>query len=175
MVQVGEKAPDFYLEGIQGGTTGEFSLEMFRGKWIILFFYPLDFTAVCPTEIKGFNAQLEEFKKAGAVVLGVSIDSIQRHKAWIADGLGKIGFPLLSDFTKEVSEAYGILEKKEGLAFRATFIINPDGIIESIGINNLNVGRSISETMRLLKAFQTKGLCQVDWQPGEKNLKPKKR
>ncbi|MDD5163199.1 MAG: peroxiredoxin [Candidatus ainarchaeum sp.] len=173
MVQIGEKAPDFYLEGIQGETISKFSLEEFRGKWVVLFFYPLDFTAVCPTEIKGFDAQLEEFKKAGAVVLGVSVDSVYSHKAWIADGLGKIGFPLLSDLAKEVSEAYGILKKKEGIAFRATFIINPEGIIESIGINNLDVGRSVSETMRLLKAFQTKGLCPVDWKPGEKNLKPK--
>lgn len=161
------------MEGIQGETISKFSLEEFRGKWVVLFFYPLDFTAVCPTEIKGFDAQLEEFKKAGAVVLGVSVDSVYSHKAWIADGLGKIGFPLLSDLAKEVSEAYGILKKKEGIAFRATFIINPEGIIESIGINNLDVGRSVSETMRLLKAFQTKGLCPVDWKPGEKNLKPK--
>ena len=170
-MQIGEKAQDFFVEGILGEKISKYSLADFRGKWIVLFFYPLDFTAVCPTEIRGFNAGLEEFKKANSVVLGMSVDSVHSHKAWVSGNLGKIGFPLLSDLTKEVSEKYGVLKKDSGVAFRATFIIDPEGIVQSIGVNNLDVGRSVSETLRLLKAFQTKGLCPVDWKPGEKTLK----
>jgi len=170
---IGKKAMEFTMPGFFEGKIKDFSLKDFKGKWIVLFFYPLDFTFVCPTEIKGFNEKLSEFKGANAVVLGASTDSVYSHKAWSETSLGKIDFPLLGDFTKEVSRSFGILKEDEGIAFRATFLIDPEGIIQAYSVNNLDVGRSVSETLRLLKALQSKGLCAMDWQPGQKHIQEK--
>ncbi|HLD58384.1 MAG TPA: peroxiredoxin [archaeon] len=172
MLGVGEKAPEFLLSGVLGKKIRDFSLADFRGKWVVLFFYPLDFSFVCPTEIRGFSEKLADFKNANAALLAVSVDSVYSHREWVSNSLGEIGFPLLSDLKKNVCESYEVLKRDEGVAFRATFIIDPEGIIQSAAINNLNVGRSVSETFRVLKALQTGGLCAVEWKPGEKNLKP---
>ena len=169
-VKVGENAPDFELEAFHDSQIKKVSLKEYRGKWVVLFFWPLDFTFVCPTEIRAFNELYDEFKKSGAEVLGASVDSVYSHKAWTENGLGKIRFPMLSDFKKGVSESYGILHKEKGVALRGTFIIDPEGVVKYSVVSDLNVGRSADETLRVLKAFQTGDLCPIDWKPGQKTL-----
>ncbi len=175
--KVGQKAPDFSMPTTEDIETLEHvaKLEDYQGKWLVLFFYPLDFTFVCPTEIKGFNSRLDQFKKIGAEVLGVSTDSVYSHRAWIRaskdeGGLGELNFPLASDITKQVSREYGVLIEEEGVALRGLFIINPEGIIRYQVVSDLNVGRSVDEILRVLKGLQTGGLCPIDWQPGQKTL-----
>ena len=152
---------------------GEFApltLSGYKGKWLVLFFYPLDFTFVCPTEIKGYNQLQQEFAKLDTVVLGASVDSVHCHKAWTEHGLGKVSFPLIGDLKRELSAACGVLAP-EGFAQRATFIANPEGLIESVTINSSNVGRSTEETLRVLQALQAGGLAPCGWQPGQELLK----
>ena len=173
--KVGQPAPDFGLEAVVGTEAGKefrkISLSDYRGKWLVLFFYPLDFTFVCPTEIKGFNEALDAFKKLDAEVLGASVDSKFSHLAWIKRGdLGNLKYPLLSDFKKEVSERYGILDNKEGVALRGLFIIDPQGVLQYEVVHNLDVGRSVEETLRVLEALQTGSLCPLGWKPGQKTL-----
>lgn len=171
MVTIGQKAPDFTLDGVQGrGDFKKFSLADFRGKWAVLFFYPLDFTFVCPTEIKEFSARHGDFKKLNAVVLGCSTDSKFSHKAWINGDLGELSYPLLADMTREVSRRYGALLEENGFATRATFIIDPDGNLQYALYHNTNVGRSVSETLRVLEALQTGERCPVEWKSGQKTL-----
>jgi alkyl hydroperoxide reductase subunit AhpC len=140
-----------------------------------MFFYPLDFTFVCPTEITAFNKKIDAFKNLNAEVLGVSTDSEHSHKAWInassdQGGLGKLQFPLASDITHQVSKDYGVFIEEEGIALRGLFIIDPDGMLKYSVIHDLNVGRSVDETLRVLQALQSGGLCPIDWHPGDKHL-----
>ena len=162
---VGQPAPDFKLEG----TGGEVKLSDSHGKWRVLFFYPQDFTFVCPTEVTGFSKRIDEFKKINAVVMGCSTYSIHSHKAW-AESLGGIKYPLLADFNKEVSRQYGILLEDKGFTLRATFIIDPEGVLRFMQVNDNNVGRNVEEILRVIQALQTGGLCQLEWKPGEKTL-----
>ncbi|MGZ3160026.1 MAG: peroxiredoxin [Burkholderiaceae bacterium] len=172
MLTVGEQLPDFTGEALlPNGEFGSINLTEMRGKWVVLFFYPLDFTFVCPTEIRGFNTLYDDFNKAGAVVLGASIDSVHCHKAWTEHGLGAMRFPLIGDITRELAKGCGVLSP-EGFAQRATFIANPQGQIESITINSSNVGRSTEETLRTLQALQSGGLTPCDWHPGQSLLQP---
>ncbi len=166
---VGMNAPSFSMDTALGDGSGfgKTSLENYKGKWLVLFFYPLDFTFVCPTEITGYSKKYEDFKAMGADVLAVSIDSEHSHKAWINGDLGKLNFPLASDLTKKVSSDYGVLIEEKGIALRGLFIIDPDGVVRYSVIHDLNVGRSVDETLRVLKALQTGGLCPVDWSEGE--------
>jgi peroxiredoxin (alkyl hydroperoxide reductase subunit C) len=169
--RVGETAPNFTLDAVVGKDFKKVSLTDYRGKWVVLFFYPLDFTFVCPTEIRGFNEKLDAFNKLNAVVLGASVDSKFSHLAWIKRGdLGDLKYPLLSDFKKEVAERYGILDEKEGVALRGLFIIDPDGVLQYQLVHNLSVGRSVEETLRVLEALQTGELCPIGWHPGQKTL-----
>jgi len=169
--EVGEPAPPFTLDAVVNKEFKTVSLADYRGKWVVLFFYPLDFTFVCPTEIKGFNATLDSFQKLNAVVLGASVDSKWSHLAWIQRGdLGDLKYPLLSDITKETAEKYGILDRKEGVALRGLFIIDPEGRLQYMLVHNLSVGRSVDETLRVLEALQTGELCPVGWKPGMKTL-----
>jgi alkyl hydroperoxide reductase subunit AhpC len=171
MLTVGQQLPDFSGEAFMpNGEFGTVNLADTRGKWVVLFFYPLDFTFVCPTEIQGFNRLYEEFAKIKTVVLGASVDSVHCHKAWTEHGLGKLRFPLIGDLTRALSQGCGVLSP-EGFAQRATFIANPEGVIESITINSSNVGRSPEETLRTLQALQSGGLAPCDWQPGQALLK----
>ncbi|HEY6839247.1 MAG TPA: peroxiredoxin [Geobacteraceae bacterium] len=172
---VGEKVPNFTLDALVGAEQGKefkrISLSDYRGKWVVLFFYPMDFTFVCPTEIKGFNAALAEFKKLNAEVLGASVDSKYSHLAWLKSGaIGDLKYPLLSDIRKEVARQFGILDEKEGVALRGLFIIDPDGVLQYELVHNLSVGRSVDETLRVLEALQTGELCPLGWKPGEKTL-----
>lgn len=169
---VGKKAPDFKMKTCdgEGCNFGEVSLSDYKGKWLVMFFYPLDFTFVCPTEITGYSKRIDDFKKEGAEVLAVSIDSEHSHKAWINSSLGKVNFPMASDITKKVSSDYGVLIEEEGVALRGLFIIDPEGVVRYSVIHDLNVGRSVDETIRVLKALKTGGLCPVDWEEGENLL-----
>lgn len=169
-IQVGSIAPGFEMEGVYDGEFGEFSLSDYKGKWIVLFFYPLDFTFVCPTEIREFSKRHAEFEKLNAQVLGVSVDSKHSHLAWIKGELGELNYPLLSDLTKRVSADYGVLLEDMGRALRGTFIIDPDGVLRWTVISDLDTGRSVSETLRSLAALQTGERCGVEWKPGEVTL-----
>ncbi|SYX85614.1 peroxiredoxin [Paenibacillus alvei] len=174
---VGRPAPEFNMETAKGDGQGfgAASLSDYREKWLVFFFYPLDFTFVCPTEITALSEAAEEFKALNTEILGVSVDSIHSHKAWIntpreLNGLGKINFPLASDITKNVARDYGVLMEEDGIALRGLFIIDPVGELKYQVVNHNNVGRSVEETLRVLQALQSGGLCPINWKPGDKNL-----
>jgi alkyl hydroperoxide reductase subunit AhpC len=166
MVELGKKAPGFSLKGVLRGRISDHSLDLYKGKWLVLFFYPADFTFICPTEVIGFSKFAGEFRAEAAEILGVSVDSVESHRKW-AEELGGVEYPLLSDETKAVSRAYGVLDEKEGVCLRATVIINPSGDVTYLVISHTNVGRSIEETLRVLKALRTERLCPSDWKPGD--------
>lgn len=177
LIKVGQKAPDFSMVTTKNLETLDevVSLADYQGKWLVLFFYPLDFTFVCPTEIRGFNSKLAEFNSVGAEVLGVSVDSVYSHRAWIntsrdAGGLGGLDYPLASDITKQAARDYGVLIEDQGIALRGLFIIDPEGILRYQVVSDLNVGRSVDETLRVLQALQSGGRCPIDWQPGERTI-----
>lgn len=168
-VQVGQPAPEFTLKGVVSGEFQDVGLSDYRGKWVVLFFYPLDFTFVCPTEIRGFAAANEEFEKLGAQVLGASVDSEHSHKAWIERDFGSLPFPLLSDIRREAADAYGVL-LPEGVALRGTFIVDPEGTLKYAVVHDNSIGRNTDETLRVLQALQTGELCPLDWRPGQATL-----
>ena len=166
MISVGTSAPEFSLQGVYQGRVSQYSAKSYRGRWMVLFFYPADFTFICPTEVAGFSKMAGEFRSENAEVLGVSVDSLETHRAWIEE-LGGVDYPLLSDTEKAVSRAYGVLDEEEGVSLRATFIINPAGAVSYAVVSHMNVGRSVEETHRVLKALRTEKLCPSDWKPGE--------
>ena len=173
MPMIGQPAPQFTAPAVvDGGDFKEISLADYKGKFVVLFFYPLDFTFVCPTEITQFRDALKDFKEAGAEVLGVSIDSVHSHKRWIKDDLGNLGYPLIGDVTKQLSRDYGVLLQDEGIATRGTFIIDPEGTIQYMGIHNLNVGRDSGEILRVLNGLKSGELCAAGWKPGDAHLTP---
>ena len=166
MVRIGDKAPDFTLKGVSRGQVSDYSIQDYKGKWLVLFFYPADFTFICPTEVSGFSKLAREFRSEVAEILGVSVDSVSSHIKW-SEELGGVDYPLLSDDDKTVSRLYGVLNEKEGVSSRATFIINPTGEISYLVISHTNVGRSVQETLRVLKALRSERLCPSDWRPGQ--------
>lgn len=184
MPQVTSLAPDFTAEAVIGSEFKSLKLSDYRGKWVVLFFYPLDFTFVCPTEIVEYDAKLDEFKKIGAEVIGVSIDSKFSHLAWKQKarkegGIGDIKYPLVADITKQISRDFGVLIDSgddAGVALRGTFIIDPKGIIRQATVNDLPVGRNINEAIRLVKAFQFNEkhgeVCPANWTEGGKTMTP---
>jgi alkyl hydroperoxide reductase subunit AhpC len=174
---VGKKAPNFNLETALGDGQGfgRASLSDYKGKWLVFFFYPLDFTFVCPTEITAMSEAYDEFKKRNCEVLAASTDSIHSHRAWINtpredNGLGKLNFPIAADLTKQVARDYGILIEEEGIALRGLFIIDPEGELKYQVVHHNDVGRSVEETLRVLDAFQSGGLCPIGWKKGDKHL-----
>ena len=170
-LQVGQKVPNFAAQALMtDGSFKEVKLSDFNGKWVVLFFYPLDFTFVCPTEIQGFNKHYQEFKKMNVEILGASTDSVYSHKAWTEKELGKVSFPLLGDTGHQVSKTFNVLLQDKGIALRGTFIIDPSGTLKSAVVNDLPVGRSIEETLRTVQALQTGKLTGCGWKPGEKTL-----
>jgi len=170
--EVGSLAPPFTLDAVVNLEFKKISLSDYKGKWVVLFFYPADFTFVCPTEIKGFNKSLAEFNKANAEVLAISVDSKFSHLAWIKSGaLDKLEYPLLSDFSKQISRDYAVLDMVTSTARRGLFIIDPDGVIQYRVVHSDKVGRSVEETLRVLKALQTEELCPINWKPGDKTIK----
>ena len=171
--KVGQPAPHFNMLSTKNLKTLDeaVTLEDYKGKWLILFFYPYDFSFVCPTEIRALSARYEEFKDLNTEILGVSTDSVYSHKAWLQspeedNGIQGTKYLLASDNNHAVSEAYGVLVKEEGAALRGLFIIDPDGILQYSVIHNMDVGRSVDETLRVLEALQAGGLCGADWEPG---------
>ncbi|MEM2883458.1 MAG: peroxiredoxin [Nitrososphaerales archaeon] len=173
-LKVRSVAPDFIAEAYERDSDKpkKIRLSDYRGKWVILFFYPRDFTFVCPTEIERFADLEPEFKKENAVVLGASTDSFFSHKAWYEtdERIKKVNFPIIADTTLAISRAYGVLNEEDGSAFRATFIIDPEGIVRHVVVNDMNIGRSVDETLRTLQALKTGELCPAEWRPGKKTL-----
>src|SRR3989338_7123670 len=171
-IRVCDTIPPLKAEALfPNGKFESVDLTKYRGKWVVVFFYPLDFTFVCPTEIRGFNDHHEEFKKLGAEVIGVSTDSVFSHKAWCESSLGPVKFPLIGDTNHNISEGFGVLLPEKGVALRCTFIIDPNGVVKSAVINDLPVGRSVEETLRTLQAFQTGKLTGCELKPGQEPLK----
>lgn len=167
--KVGEEAPMFAAEALVGKEFKHVSSEDYRGKWILLFFYPMDFTFVCPTELLELSKRHKEFEELNCQIIGVSTDSVYSHQAW-AKEIGEFNYPLLADMTKEIALQYGVLVEEKGVALRGAFLIDPDGVLQSAVINNLPVGRNIDELLRVTRAFQTGELCPVGWQSGGKTL-----
>ncbi|APT57362.1 peroxiredoxin [Roseomonas gilardii] len=182
MLTVGDKFPSFQLTAVKGGPEGlnmntaftEVSDASEAGKWKIVFFWPKDFTFVCPTEIVAFGKLNTDFSDRDAVVYGVSIDSEFVHMNWRTHhaDLKDLPFAMLADIKRELSTACGILDKNAGVALRATFIVDPEGIIRFASVNDLNVGRNPQEVLRVLDALQTDELCPCNWKQGEEVLKP---
>ena len=181
-VSVQKEAPAFTTQAVIDGEFKPVSLADYKGKYVVLFFYPLDFTFVCPTEIIAFSDRVADFKKRDAQVLGVSIDSRFSHLAWIntprtKGGLGDLQYPLIEDLTKSISTDYGVL-LPEGIALRGLFVIDKCGIVRHVTINDLPLGRSVDEVLRVLDAlqhFEKHGeVCPADWKPGSLALNPKK-
>ncbi|KAJ0624312.1 putative peroxiredoxin [Helianthus annuus] len=180
---VGNKAPDFEAEAVFDQEFIKVKLSDYIGKkYVVLFFYPLDFTFVCPTEITAFSDRYAEFEKINTEILGVSVDSVFSHLAWVqtdrkSGGLGDLNYPLVSDVTKSIAKAFNVLIEDQGIALRGLFIIDKEGVIQHSTINNLAIGRSVDETMRTLQALQyvqenPDEVCPAGWKPGEKSMKP---
>ena len=177
MLGVGQRFPQFALTGVVSGDARTafrpITDQSFSGKWQVVFFWPKDFTFVCPTEIAAFGALEREFRARDAQLLGVSIDSEYVHLAWRRDKeeLRELPFPMLADLKRELSAALGILDPQAGVAQRATFIVDPQGVIRFLYVTDLSVGRSPEEVLRVLDALQTDELCPCNWQKGEDTLK----
>jgi len=179
--QVQKPAPAFKAQAVVDGQFKEVSLADYLGKYVVVYFYPLDFTFVCPTEIIAFSDRISEFKEIGCEVIGISTDSHFSHLAWINQprkqgGLGGLSYPLVSDFNKNISRDYGVLLEEAGIALRGLFIVDPSGVLRQMSVNDLPVGRSVDETLRLLKAFQFVEkhgeVCPANWTPESPTIKP---
>ena len=179
MLQPTQKAPDFKAEAVVNGQFKTVSLADYKGKNVILLFYPLDFTFVCPTEILAFSDRIAEFRGKNTEVVGISTDSKFSHLAWVntkreEGGIANLQFPLVADFTKSIARSFGVLLEEGGVAFRGLFLIDKDGVIQHITINNLPLGRSVDEALRVVDAlthFETHGeVCPADWRPGKDSM-----
>jgi alkyl hydroperoxide reductase subunit AhpC len=172
-VSIGKPAPDFEAKAWQRGAEDPetVALSAFRGKWVVLFFYPHDFTVVCPTELSAFAIMAKDFEGEDAVLIGATTDSFLSHKAWFESDprLESVQYPVLADTERVVSDAFGVL-LEDGSAARGTFILDPDGVVRHITVNGLGVGRNVDETLRVLRALRTGELCPVAWQPGQSTL-----
>ena len=177
MVQIQQTAPHFSAEAaLPSGEIGTINLADYRGQYVVLFFYPLDFTFVCPTEIHAFADRIEEFRQRNSVVLGASVDSVHAHLAWLGmsrkeGGIAGTPYPLIADLDKQIARDYGVLLDKPAVALRAVFLIDREWIVRSMMVNDLSLGRSIDEVIRLLDALQyseqSGNVCPANWQRGE--------
>ena len=177
LAKVGQPAPDFNLPSTKNIDTLKDNAKLadYKGKWLILLFYPLDFTTLCPTELIHFSDRIDEINGLGAEVLGISTDSVHSHRAWIKtprsqNGIEGLKFPLASDAGGRLSSVYNILLEEPNIALRGLYIIDPDGVLQYSVVHAINTGRSVDETLRVLQAMQTGGFCAADWKPGEKTL-----
>jgi alkyl hydroperoxide reductase subunit AhpC len=176
MLTIGDKLPDFDLTSVvsleKGQEFARITNESHPGKWRVIFFWPMDFTFICPTEIAEFGRRNRDFEDRDAQVLGVSTDTHYVHLAWrnSHEDLRNLPFPMVADTKRELSTALGILHKGAGVALRATFIVDPEGVIRWVSVNDLSVGRSVDETLRVLDALQTDELCPCNWKKGDKTL-----
>lgn len=167
-----EPAPAFEARAV-GGAPGErtVTLHEYAGRWLVLFFYPRDFTQVCPTEVIEFSKRAGEFRALGAELLGVSADDVDTHRRWIAEALGPIAYPLAADPGGRIARAYGAWLEREGVAARATFVVDPAGVVQYAAFHNLAVGRSPSEVLRVLEALRTGAPSPAEWRAGEPTLR----
>jgi peroxiredoxin (alkyl hydroperoxide reductase subunit C) len=176
MLSVGDKFPTFNLKAVvsleKGKEFAEITNDTYKGKWQVVFFWPMDFTFICPTEIAEFGKRNKDFHDRDAQVLGASTDTHYVHLAWRNnhEDLKNLPYPMLADTRRELSEALGILHKDAGVALRATFIVDPEGTIRWVSVNDLSVGRNVDETLRVLDGLQSDELCPCNWQKGEKTL-----
>lgn len=180
---IGKQAPDFTATAVMPDNTlkEDFRLSELRGKYVVLFFYPLDFTFVCPTEILEFDRNIAKFKELGAEVVGVSVDSQFSHLAWKntaveQGGIGNVQYPLVADITKRIAKDYDVLIEQGGVALRGTFLIDKEGIVKHAVVNDLGLGRNINEALRMVEALrhhETHGeVCPANWKDGEEAMKP---
>jgi peroxiredoxin 2/4 len=179
-VLVGKKAPEFSVKAvIKRQIENQYSLSSLKGKYVVLFFYPLDFTFVCPTELHAFQESLKDFEKRGAQIVGCSVDSCFSHIAWLKTprtkgGIEGVEYPILSDINKQVAQSYGVLKEDEGVAYRGLFLIDKLGIVRHQIVNDLPLGRSVEEALRMIDAltnFEKHGeVCPANWQPGKKAM-----
>ena len=170
MPLVGKKVPNWNATAYLNGEEVELSSSDYSSGWYVLYFYPLDFTFICPTEIKGFQSLYKDFEDIGVAVVGASTDSYHSHNAWLADEKTfpeKISHPIIADTSHGICKDFGVLNEEAGVAYRATVIVDDNDTIRSLAINDLSAGRSPSETLRTVLALQSGGLCGVDWQPGD--------
>lgn len=179
VVKIGEKIPDFEFEALHEGEIKKLRFSDFSGKYLVIFFYPADFTFVCPTELKELAENYEEIKKIGAEVISMSTDTVYVHKAWqdASEAIRKIKFPMGADPTGKIARAFGVYIENEGVALRGTFIVDPDGILKSMEINDNSIGRSARELIRKLQAAKYVSehageVCPASWEPGKETLKP---
>lgn len=179
MIKIGQKIPDFTLEAYHQDKIKKIKLSDYKGRWLVLIFYPADFTFICPTELEEAAQHYNEFQKLGAEVLSVSTDTVFAHKAWHdqSPAIGKIHYPMLADPTGKVCLEFGTYIEEEGLSLRGTFIIDPDGVLKALDVHDNSIGRSTKEILRKLQAAkfvrEHKGLvCPASWEPGKKTLKP---
>ena len=182
MSLVGKKAPEFKAKAVVNGQiVDHFSLSDFHGKYVVFFFYPLDFTFVCPTELHAFQEKLKEFEKRGAQVVGCSVDSWFSHSAWLdmpkeKGGICGVTYPIVSDITKSIARDFQVLKEEDGIAYRGLFLLDQQGIVRHQLVNDLPLGRSVDEVLRLLDALifheQHGEVCPANWKPGAKAMKP---
>merc|ERR1712121_581251 len=182
-LQPGMDAPTFKAQAVVNNEITELSLEDYKGKYVVLLFYPADFTFVCPTEILAYSERADEIRAAGAEVIGISCDTVHSHFAYVKTdqkkgGLGPVNIPLVADKTLEISRSYGVLKEDDGISFRGLFIIDGAGKLRQITVNDLPVGRSVDETIRLLQAFaftdKLGEVCPANWRPGKPTFTPKR-
>lgn len=179
MLKINQKIPDFELEIYHNDEIKKIKLSDYHGKWLVLLFYPADFTFICPTELEEAAEHYEEFKKSGAEIVSVSTDTVFSHKAWhdVSPAVGKIKYPMAADPAGKLCKEFGTYIEEEGLSLRGSFIIDPDGILKACEIHDNSIGRSAAEILRKLQAVkfvrENKGqVCPANWKPGEKTLKP---
>jgi peroxiredoxin 2/4 len=166
-----EPAPPFTAHAVRGaGERCEVSLEGLRGRWVLLLFYPRDFTRVCPTEVMELSKRMPEVRALGAEALALSVDDVETHERWIGEVLGPVALPLVADPDGAIARAYGAFLAGPAVATRATFIVDPDGVVQLAAFHNLQVGRSISELLRVLEALRTGDRAPAGWQPGQPTL-----
>ena len=176
MLTVGDRLPSFNLQAVvsldRGKEFTSLTHESFPGKWQVVFLWPMDFTFICPTEIAEFGRRYGDFREREAQLLGVSTDTHFVHLAWRKNhpDLKALPFPMLADTKRELSQALGVLHKQDGVPLRATFIVDPQGIIRHVSVNDLSVGRSVDEVLRVLEALQTDALTPCNWKPGDRTL-----
>ena len=179
MININEIVPDFELDTYQADEIKKIKLSQYKGKWVVLIFYPADFTFVCPTELEDAQKYYEEIMKLGGEIMSISTDTAFVHKAWhdASPAISKITYPMLADPTGKIAKLFGTYIEEEGLSLRGTFIIDPDGVLKTIEIHDNNIGRSGKEMLRKLEAAkfvrENKGnVCPASWEPGEETLKP---
>lgn len=171
MPRILERAPALEAAAVTGaGEDAAVSLAALRGRWAVIFFYPRDFSVVCPTELRELSKRVAEFRAIAAEPVAVSVDDVETHRRWIRGPLGPVAIPLAADPSREIARAWGVLRDDAGVAERATFVVDPAGAVRYAAYHDPSVGRSVSETLRVLEALQTGAPSPAEWRPGDRTL-----